>query len=46
VLTKLLDDILFDLPDSGAERIVIGPDNVRERLRAILEDEDLRKYIL
>jgi ATP-dependent HslUV protease ATP-binding subunit HslU len=46
VLTKLLDDILFDLPDSGAERIVIGPENVRERLRAILEDEDLRKYIL
>jgi ATP-dependent HslUV protease ATP-binding subunit HslU len=46
VLTRLLDDILFDLPDSGAERIVIDAQTVRERLRAILEDEDLRKYIL
>jgi len=46
VLTRLLDDILFDLPDSGAERIVIDAQTVRDRLSAILEDEDLRKYIL
>jgi len=46
VLTRLLDDILFDLPDSAAGRIAIGAGDVRERLQEILEDEDLRKYIL
>jgi len=46
VLTTLLDDILFDLPDTVAERIVIDAHTVRDRLKKILEDEDLRKYIL
>ncbi|MCI0435843.1 MAG: ATP-dependent protease ATPase subunit HslU [Gemmatimonadetes bacterium] len=46
VLTTLLDDILFDLPESGGERITVDGDTVRRRLRAVLEDEDLRRYIL
>jgi ATP-dependent HslUV protease ATP-binding subunit HslU len=46
VLTTLLDDILFDLPDLVAERIVIDREIVVDRLKKILEDEDLRKYIL
>ncbi|MGH7503617.1 MAG: ATP-dependent protease ATPase subunit HslU [Longimicrobiales bacterium] len=46
VLTTLLDSILFDLPEAGGERIVIDADSVRDRLKPILEDEDLRKYIL
>ncbi len=46
VLTRLLDQILFDLPDVGAERIVIDGEQVRARLKDIVEDEDLRKYIL
>jgi len=46
VLTTLLDDLLFDLPDTTAERIVIDAQTVRDRLRHIVEDEDLRKYIL
>jgi ATP-dependent HslUV protease ATP-binding subunit HslU len=46
VLTKLLDEILFDLPESKAGPIDIGAEDVRGRLKAILEDEDLRKYIL
>jgi len=46
VLTTLLDDILFDLPESGRDRITITGETVRQRLRAILEDEDLRRYIL
>jgi ATP-dependent HslUV protease ATP-binding subunit HslU len=46
VMTTLLEDVLFDLPDSGGGTIVIDADRVRDRLKAIVEDEDLRKYIL
>ena len=46
VLTTLLEDIMFDLPDLSEKRIVIDPERVRDRLKDIVEDEDLRKYIL
>jgi ATP-dependent HslUV protease ATP-binding subunit HslU len=46
VLTTLLDEILFDLPERGAGSIAIDGNAVRDKLRAIVEDEDLRKYIL
>ncbi len=46
VLTTLLEEILFDLPDVGEKKIVIDQAAVRERLKDIVEDEDLRKYIL
>jgi ATP-dependent HslUV protease ATP-binding subunit HslU len=46
VLTTLLDEILFDLPEKSEPAITIDGARVREKLRAIVEDEDLRKYIL
>jgi ATP-dependent HslUV protease ATP-binding subunit HslU len=46
VLTTLLEDILFELPEREAKTIEITGDTVRSRLKAIVEDEDLRKYIL
>jgi ATP-dependent HslUV protease ATP-binding subunit HslU len=47
VLTTVLEDVLFDLPDVGVgEEIVVDPAFVRDRLSEILEDEDLQKYIL
>jgi ATP-dependent HslUV protease ATP-binding subunit HslU len=46
VLTTLLEDILFDLPEMGAKQIEINAETVRNRLKDIVEDEDLRKYIL
>jgi ATP-dependent HslUV protease ATP-binding subunit HslU len=46
VLTTLLDEILFDLPESGETSITIDGARVREKLKSIVEDEDLRKYIL
>ena len=46
VLTTLLEDLLFDLPDVKDKTIVFDRDRVKERLDAIVEDEDLRKYIL
>jgi ATP-dependent HslUV protease ATP-binding subunit HslU len=46
VLTTLLDEILFELPEKSEPAITIDGARVREKLRAIVEDEDLRKYIL
>jgi ATP-dependent HslUV protease ATP-binding subunit HslU len=46
VMTTQLEDTLFDLPDASVKRIVVNADAVREKLKSIVEDEDLRKYIL
>lgn len=46
VMTTLLEDVLFDLPDRGTSPIGVDATVVRDRLKAIVEDEDLRKYIL
>jgi len=46
VMTTLLEDVLFELPDRGTAEIVVDAATVRERLKSIVEDEDLRKYIL
>jgi ATP-dependent HslUV protease ATP-binding subunit HslU len=46
VLTTLLEDILFGLPDDGMGDIEIGAEQVALRLKGIVEDEDLRRYIL
>jgi len=46
VLTTLLEDVLFDLPESGTGTIRIDAATVRDRLSKIAEDEDLRRYIL
>jgi ATP-dependent HslUV protease ATP-binding subunit HslU len=46
VMTSLLEDVLYDLPDRGRAPITVDAATVRERLKAIAEDEDLRKYIL
>jgi ATP-dependent HslUV protease ATP-binding subunit HslU len=47
VLTTLLEDIMFDLPNGGgsASFVIDGP-TVSERLARIVEDDDLRRYIL
>ena len=46
VMTTLLEEFLYELPDRGTEKITVNAALVRERLKAISEDEDLRKYIL
>jgi ATP-dependent HslUV protease ATP-binding subunit HslU len=46
VLTTLLEDVLFALPDYPTKHIVIDAATVRERLAKIAGDEDLRRYIL
>ena len=46
VMTTLLEDVMYELPDRGTAPVNIDARVVRDRLRAIAEDEDLRKYIL
>ena len=46
VMTTLLEDLLFDLPDATSDRVTVGADMVRDRLKQIVEDDDLRRYIL
>jgi len=46
VLTTLLEDIMFDLPEIGTDRIAVDEGLVRERLANVVKDEDLRRYIL
>ena len=46
VLERLLDDLLYNAPDIGHQTIPITPAYVRERLGALVADEDLTRYIL
>jgi ATP-dependent HslUV protease ATP-binding subunit HslU len=47
ILTTLLEDILFDLPDKmDAKNIEIDGKLVKTKLDAIVKDRDLSKYIL
>jgi ATP-dependent HslUV protease ATP-binding subunit HslU len=46
VLERLLDDLLYNAPDIGIQTIPITPAYVRERLGALVADEDLTRYIL
>jgi ATP-dependent HslUV protease ATP-binding subunit HslU len=46
VLTSLLEELLFSLPDEGTRPVRFTAAMVRERLEKILEDEELTRYIL
>jgi ATP-dependent HslUV protease ATP-binding subunit HslU len=46
VMTSLLEDILFDLPNRNTKQIKVDNKMVREKLANLSEDEDLRRYIL
>jgi ATP-dependent HslUV protease ATP-binding subunit HslU len=46
VMTTLLEEFLYELPDRGDGEIAVDKALVTDRLKAIVEDEDLRRYIL
>lgn len=46
IIEKVLEDLLFDAPDHAQETIIIDKTYVVERLKKIVEDEDLSRYIL
>jgi ATP-dependent HslUV protease ATP-binding subunit HslU len=46
VMSTLMEEVLFELPNYPEKRIVMDAARVRERLAAVVNDDDLRKYIL
>ncbi len=46
VLTTLLESVLYGLPEDDLREIVVDRDFVRDNLSAIVDDADLRRYIL
>ena len=46
VMSTLMEDLLFELPDYPEKRIVFDAKSVQERLARIVNDDDLRRYIL
>jgi len=46
LMTSLLEEVMFDLPNGKMKRIRITKTKVQNTLKGIIEDEDLRKYIL
>jgi ATP-dependent protease HslVU (ClpYQ) ATPase subunit len=45
-MSALMEEVLFELPDYPEKRIVYDGAAVRERLSKIVNDDDLRRYIL
>ncbi len=46
VMTTLLEEVMFDLPEGAGDTVVVDRDFVRERLEKVAKDEDLSRYIL
>ncbi|UCF03957.1 MAG: ATP-dependent protease ATPase subunit HslU [bacterium] len=46
IMTTLLEDILFDLPNNRTKTISISSKMVKNKLESIVKDEDLARYIL
>jgi ATP-dependent HslUV protease ATP-binding subunit HslU len=46
VMTTLLEDIMFKIPEMKMEKIVVTKKMVEDTLKAIVEDKDLSRYIL
>ena len=46
IMSTLLEDILYQLPDETVKVVKTTSEDVRKRLKDIVEDEDLTKYIL
>lgn len=46
VMEAVLDDLSFNAPEIEGQKVVITPDYVREKLKPVVEDRDLARYIL
>jgi ATP-dependent Clp protease ATP-binding subunit ClpX len=46
ILAQLLDELLFEVPESGTGEVVIDREFVERRLDPVVQDEDLSRYIL
>jgi ATP-dependent HslUV protease ATP-binding subunit HslU len=46
IMERLLDQISFDAPEMEQKKVVIDAKYVQDRMRDIVQDEDLSRYIL
>jgi ATP-dependent HslUV protease ATP-binding subunit HslU len=46
LMERLLEEVLFEAPDMGGQRIVVDKPYVEGRLKDIIANEDLSRYIL
>jgi len=46
ILSNLLEEILFEVPENKVNKLEIDEDKVKETLESVIEDEDLSRYIL
>ncbi len=46
IITTLLDEYLFNMPEKKYNKVVITQDIVQQKLNRIIQDEDLARYIL
>jgi ATP-dependent HslUV protease ATP-binding subunit HslU len=46
VMSTLMEETLFELPEGGVRTIVLTEELVKSKLKAIIENDDLRRYIL
>jgi len=45
-MERLLDEISFNAPEMGGAQVKINADYVRGKLKDLVEDQDLSRYIL
>ncbi len=46
IMSTLLEEIMFNVPDEKPDKVKITKTKVQSTLKEIIDDEDLRKYIL
>jgi ATP-dependent HslUV protease ATP-binding subunit HslU len=46
VMSTVMDEVLFELPNYPEKHIVFDAERVRQKLAKIIDDDDLRRYIL
>jgi ATP-dependent HslUV protease ATP-binding subunit HslU len=46
VMTTLLENVMFDLPETSVGHVRVDREFVRDRLKKVAEDEDLSRFIL
>ncbi|MBD3225338.1 MAG: ATP-dependent protease ATPase subunit HslU [Caldithrix sp.] len=46
IMSTLLEEILFDVPEKAHEAIEIDAEKVKDTLQSVIEDQDLSRYIL
>jgi ATP-dependent HslUV protease ATP-binding subunit HslU len=46
IMSNLLEEILFDVPESAVRELTVDKKKVQDTLASVVEDEDLSRYIL